>query len=156
MSTVMMAVEGVLGNADEFRPNMLPNDPALRLYASLEGLHRIVVVTSAPSPSPVEWWLRSNGLSDYSLLMTALLVPEASVAEQREAQLRALRASRTAVSFVVDADAATVAGAMAVGITGLLYGQPRPPGQRVDLGGRRIRDWSAIEEEMGIRQGSET
>lgn len=152
----MMAVEGVLGSSEEFVANMLPNDPALRLYASLEGLHRMVLVSNAPAPAPVEWWLRSNGVNDYVMLMTALLSADASTADQREAQLRALRASRTAVSLVIDADPATVAHAMSVGVTGLLYGQPRPAAGRVDLGGRRIRDWSAIEAEVEIRRGVST
>lgn len=150
----MLAVEGVLGNADEFRSNMLPNDPALRLYASLEGLHRMVVVTSAPQPAPVEWWLRSNGVSDYVMIMTALVSMDALTVDHRAAQLRALRASRTDVAFVVDSDAATVAHAMSVGITGLLYGQPRPPAARVDLAQRRIRDWSAIEAETELRRST--
>lgn len=144
----MMAVEGVLGAPDEFHVNMLHNDVALRLYAALSAIYRVVLVTSAPDAQPVDWWLRTHGVNDYVQIICSLLPQEGEVVEEREAQLRALRASRTAVTLVVDSDAPTVAHAMSVGVTGLLFGPPRPASGRVDLGARRIRDWSAIEAEV--------
>lgn len=148
----MFAVEGVLGTSDDFHVNMLQDDTALRLYASLADYNRVVLVTSHPTAEHVDWWLRTHGIHDYAQVVCSLLQQAGSVAEEREAQLRALRAARTAVGLVVDSDPATVAHAMSVGVTGLLYGPPRPAAKRVDLGARRIRDWSDIETEIGIRR----
>jgi len=155
----MMAVEGVLGNSDEFSASMLANDVAVRLYGSLSAYHRVVLVTSAEDTRAVDWWLRTQGVLDYVQILPRPLDAGPEVADVREAQLRALRASRTAVVLVVDSDAATVAHAMSVGVTGLLYGPPRPAAGRMDLGARRIRDWSAIvgeiETQDEIRRGAD-
>ena len=148
MPTVMMAVEGVLGEPDEFDVTMLPTPHGVGLYTALSQVYRIVLVTSEPVAERVDWWLAQHGLREYAQVLCSLLRAPGTPAEEREAQLRALRASRTDVAFVVDADPQVVVNAMAVGVPGLLYGRPRPPAGRRDLGARRIRDWSEVEAEF--------
>lgn len=147
MPTVMMAIEGVLGEAETFDVAMLPTRHGLSLYRALTSTYRVVLVTSTPDAAKVDWWLAQNGIRDYDQIVAALLPRPGTVEEEREAQLRALRASRTDVAFVLDSNPDVVATAMATGIPGLLYGRPRPPAGRRDLGPRQIRDWSAIQSE---------
>lgn len=151
--TAMMAVEGVLGVSDEFTITMMPSDEGRALYEGLSHVYRMVLVTSEPDESRVEHWLRSQGIQEYAQVLTPAPGWSGEPIDARAAQLRGLRASRTAVGLVVDTSPLVVVHAMSVGVTGLLFGPPRPAPGRVDLGKRRVRDWSAIEGELDMQRG---
>lgn len=153
MSTAALAVEGVLGNSPEFGVAMQPNDAGLLLYAALVQTHRVILLTCEPEITKVEHWLRSQGLRAHAQVMTGDGREHIDV---RAAQLRALRASRTALTLVVDAEPLVVAHAASVGLPGLLYVPARPAPGRADLGARAIRDWSAIEAEVETQREMRT
>jgi hypothetical protein len=148
-STAVVAIEGVLARSPQFGVAMLPNDDALRLYAGLVQTYRVILVTCEPEVTKVEHWLRSHGLRDHDQLLTG---DGRDCIDVRASQLRALRASRTAVALVVDSEPLVVAHAASVGLSGLLYVAPRSAPSRADMGARRIRDWSAIEAELDLQR----
>lgn len=147
----MMAVEGVLGDGSVFSPSMQPTRTGQRLYFALQEWYRVVLVSSHPDPTAVEWWLRLQGLKGHA---EVLANPDPELMDTvlvRAAQLRPLRANRTAVELVVDTDPSTVTMAMQQGITGLLYGSARVGTDRLDLR-RKRRDWDDIQAEMNHQQ----
>lgn len=154
MTTAVLAIEGVLGDSFDFSMTMLTTPAARKLYAALESYYRIVLLTSEPSYEKASFWLRTNGFQSFGLLVNGQ--PEAlDHMANRFTQLRALRSSRTVVEIVVDADPLVVAHAMATGSTGLLWGNPRPASQRLDMQTNPIRDWSAIEHEQDLQRAAE-
>jgi hypothetical protein len=98
-----MAVEGVLGTSEHFDITMQPSPTAMMLYNSLRADFRMVLVTTQEDWTKVEHWLRSHWLVGYSQVLTG--IPEAlDTFTVRAAQLRSLKASRTAIDLYVDID----------------------------------------------------
>lgn len=139
MSTAVIAVEGVLSAQPYFSVNMLPSDDGIALYRALAGVFRVVLSSDHPDAEKVSHWLISQWIrpEQYGHLLTG----------DRAGHLRSLRASRTAISLVVDAEPEVVAYAASTGLSGLLFVPPRPAAHRRDLAVRSIRDWSSIENE---------
>ena len=143
MSTAVMAIEGVLGQSQHFDITMQPSPAGREFFAALAGAYRIVLVTDQPELAKAEHWLRSNWFAGYSQVLTEVRDAVGTTAT-RVAQVRALRASRTAVSLLVDTDAEAVAYAARVGITGLLWTPGVRGSEREDLRPARVRSWEEI------------
>lgn len=154
MSTCMMAIEGILGDRQEFSVNMQQNDEGSRLFFALQQWYRMVLVTNEPDPDKINHWVRSNGLAGHAAVEAGPAFTSGSTTvDHRALQLRGLRSSRTAVGLVIDTDSLTIAMAMAQGITGLLYASPRIGTTRTDLN-RPRRDWEAIVAEQEFQANS--
>lgn len=143
MSSAVIAIEGVLGESPDFSITMQPTPAGREFFEALQAVYRIILVTSQPDATKVEHWLRSNWFRGYSQALVG--VPEALTHQgNRTAQIRALRASRTAVSLFVDTDSEAVAYAARVGITGLLWTPAMRGAQREDLQAAPIRSWEEM------------
>ena len=138
-----MSLEGVLGGRPAFSVTMQPDHTATLFYNVLRQQYRLVLVTDLPEPTKAEHWLRSNFITGYSQLLCA--PPEAiGTIAIRVAQLRALRASRTALSLFIDSNIEAVAYAHRVGVTGLFWMQPVVGSEREDLKPAPIRTWEEM------------
>lgn len=138
-----MSLEGVLGGRAAFDITMQPDPTATLFYNVLRQHYRMVLVTDQTEPTKAEHWLRSNMFVGYSQLLTAPVEAVGTLAI-RIAQLRALRASRTALALFIDGDIEAVAYAHRVGITGLFWMEPVAGSEREDLRPQPIRSWEEM------------
>lgn len=140
---VAIALEGVLRAPIGSGP--IPE--GLELYRSLVTTQRVAVVLDDLDQPGAALWLKKEGLADY-----VMLHPMRPVDEDRVAQLRRLRALG-GVSMVIDPDPQAVAGAMKMGITGLLFAQPKVarPEFRPDFE-REPRPWDSMVAEVEFQR----
>ena len=94
------------------------------LYQALITTYRIAVVLNDVDRDAAALWLKQQGLRDYVLLHPQRLVDREMTMLARVSQYRRLRA-QDGIELAIDADPAAVAGAIALGITGILFGHPR-------------------------------
>lgn len=143
MSTVVMGVEGVLGDRPTFDITMQCVPTARLLYSVLEQSYRVVLVTDQSDPNKAAHWLRTNGIVGWSQLHAGITEAADTVAN-RCAQLRALRSSRTVIDFVIDIHPKALAYAASIGIPGMLWLPAARAGQRADLSPPPIRSWEEM------------
>lgn len=131
--SVLLEMQGVLRS-----DNGKPVAEGITLYASLAAFHRIVLVgEDADTDSR---WLKLNGLDDHA----QLLIGSMDVALRHARGQLALD-----IRLLVSPSPATVAAAMHLGVTSLLFAHPRfaRPEFRNDVE-REPREWDAIVAEM--------
>lgn len=142
MSTMVIALEGVLGERESFDVTMQRSVAGFEFFTGF-ALYRRVIVTSTTHYDKAYHWLRVNGFRDFDMLLTA---PEEALDHTavRVSQLRSLRASRTTLSLFVDTDPGAVMFATRVGVTGLCWVPPKAGAQREDLRAAPIRSWEEM------------
>lgn len=140
---VAVTLEGVLrtpyGNA--------PVPEGVQLYSALTQVFRVAVVLDDVDRDAAALWLKKEGFRDYVLLHPQRLV-DRSMPVPRLSQYQRLRAQGN-VELVIDPDPAAIAGAMRLGLTGLLFAQPKiaRPEFRPDYE-REPRPWGEIVSEV--------
>lgn len=127
MSTVVVAIEGVLGNDDQAR-GFHPSPEGLRLLGSLRAGYKVVLSSLKGNLEAVEHWLRLNGIAQGQLYETIAL-RDYIWSDESDVGLRIvhytdLRARGYDVSLVVDSNPEAIARAVHLGFTGLLWASP--------------------------------
>lgn len=139
--SVVIAVEGVLRS-----PTGQPLPEGVLLYNAFAPIVRVVLVLDDLDQDEAVHWLRTEGLKSHAELV--LTDPRYQEAELRRHQLERARA-RSAVDLLIDPSPLNVAEALKLGISGLLFSQPRylRPEFRPDVKGD-IRRWDEVEAEV--------
>lgn len=139
-----------------------PVPEGLELYRALVTTHRVAVVLDDLDREGAALWLKKEGMADYVALHPQRLVDHDMLGFERGtslparvSQYRRLRAQGDLM--VIDPDPLAIAGALQMGITGLLFAQPKiaRPEFRPDYE-REPRPWNELVAEVEYQRTVES
>lgn len=152
MSTVLIAVEGVLGEHSTIH-GFHPIPDGIRLARSMRSEFQVVFSTTQTDPEAVEFWLRLNGMAKPSFYEELLhrQLQDLDIIESGLFAMHALalRASGHEVGMVISGDPQAILACTEAGFPCLFFVNPayrwaeyRPDRKRLP------KPWQAIDDEM--------
>lgn len=149
-SIAVIAVEGVLARVGQGKlaeARLIAE--GVNLFTALKKVYRVVLLTHEHDEEKAEQWLRTQGIHGHVSLWGPLGIDDAQRRVRLE-QLMELRSRGMALALYVDESPSAVAGAMEMGITGLVFASPvyarpefRPDAQTT------LRPWDEISAAVG-------
>lgn len=149
MSTVLIAVEGVLGEHSPIQ-GFYPIPDGVRLARALRSGYQVVFSTLQSDPTPVEFWLRINGMAQPSFYEQLVHRERLDVAEDIIAHhAQGLRSNGADVGLVISGDPEGILAVTELGFPSLLFVNPsyrwaeyRPDRKRLP------KPWQDIDDEV--------